>query len=437
MMGDVTNTTVIDDTDIAATAAAAESVADAGAALVSAIAKLAAVDVSVLPDVVADEWARHVERARRISEAAAVEVAADVDAQARFREADGVLSTHAWLRHTHQLSGAEAHRRMQVARFLDRAPQWRKAFADGLVPIASVEAMARTAANPRIADEALDSALDDLLGDACGRSFDEFAGYVKTWERLAADDHGRDRTAALAEQRHVTLRPRMAGGWKLTGLLDDLAGAELAEVLAYFADAEWRNDQELDRDDPRRRTAAQQHADALVAMANAAAVADPGARRANPTVDVLIDQASFEAGLTGDRVHPAAYRDVVVRTQRGHRLHSDEAINAALTGHIRRVVYDAQGVVTDLGRRARLFTGAAREAVMLLATECAWAGCDRPVAWCDADHSVSWAAHGATVPRNGAPLCRAHNLQKERGFRVHRDAAGQWHTHRPDGTEIT
>ncbi|MEM9516805.1 MAG: HNH endonuclease, partial [Actinomycetota bacterium] len=114
----------------------------------------------------------------------------------------------------------------------------------------------------------------------------------------------------------------------------------------------------------------------------------------------------------------------------------DEAINAALIGHVRRVVYDTQGVVTDLGRRARLFTGAAREAVMLLETECAWAGCDRPVAWCDADHSQSWAAHGATVPRNGAPLCRAHNLHKERGYRVHRDPDGNWHTHHPDGTEI-
>ncbi|NQY56068.1 MAG: hypothetical protein HRT86_06200 [Ilumatobacteraceae bacterium] len=106
-------------------------------------------------------------------------------------------------------------------------------------------------------------------------------------------------------------------------------------------------------------------------------------------------------------------------------------------GCIRRVVYDTQGVVTDLGRRSRLFTGAAREAVMLLATECVWAGCDRPVSWCDADHSLSWGAHGATVPRNGGPLCRAHNLQKEHDFRVHRDTNGQWHTHCPDGTEIT
>ncbi|MEM9517447.1 MAG: hypothetical protein AAGA42_21550, partial [Actinomycetota bacterium] len=68
----MTNTAINNPDAATATAAAAELVADAGAALVSAIAKLQAVDVSVLPDAVADEWAVHVERARRISEAAAV-----------------------------------------------------------------------------------------------------------------------------------------------------------------------------------------------------------------------------------------------------------------------------------------------------------------------------------------------------------------------------
>ena len=35
----------------------------------------------------------------------------------------------------------------------------------------------------------------------------------------------------------------------------------------------------------------------------------------------------------------------------------DDAVNAALIGHIRRVVYDASGTVIDLGRRSRLFRG--------------------------------------------------------------------------------
>ena len=103
---------------------------------------------------------------------------------------------------------------------------------------------------------------------------------------------------------------------------------------------------------------------------------------------------------------------------------------------VRRVVYDAKGVVIDLGRRQRLFTGASREAVMLLATVCAWVGCDQKAEWCQADHSISWKAHGCTVPRNGGPLCQRHNLLKEHGYRVCRDEHGHWHTYHPDGHEI-
>jgi hypothetical protein len=126
----------------------------------------------------------------------------------------------------------------------------------------------------------------------------------------------------------------------------------------------------------------------------------------------------------------------VIRTQSGRRLHPDDAINATLIGHIRRVVYDGSGTIIDLGRRSRLFRGSSRDAVMLLLTTCIWIGCDRPVAWCDADHSLGWKAHGATVPRNGGGLCQGHNNLKERGFEVFRDDAGDWHVIDPDGNEI-
>ncbi|MEM8618874.1 MAG: hypothetical protein AAGF73_04050 [Actinomycetota bacterium] len=50
------------------------------------------------------------------------------------------------------------------------------------------------------------------------------------------------------------------------------------------------------------------------AAVDTAAVADPTVRRANPTVNVLIDEASFEAAMYGDRVHPSAYRDITGHT---------------------------------------------------------------------------------------------------------------------------
>ena len=103
---------------------------------------------------------------------------------------------------------------------------------------------------------------------------------------------------------------------------------------------------------------------------------------------------------------------------------------------IRRVVTDSRGVIIELGRTQRLFTGFAREAVMLLEPTCIWPGCDQPHTWCHADHLTSWTTRGPTNPDNGAPLCPRHNYLKEQGFTIYRDDDGRWHIIAPDGTDI-
>ena len=226
-----------------------------------------------------------------------------------------------------------------------------------------------------------------------------------------------------------------------------MTGVEFAEIFAWYCEAEWR----LDWAEARSRlgdaatlvdlvrTEAQRRADALLAMARASVSRDPNIDRPTTsaiTVDILLDHDTMVAHAAGTTPDPRRFRNVVCRTQSGRRLHPDDAINAAIVGHIRRVVYDGSGTVIDLGRRSRLFHGPARDAVMLLLTTCVWIGCDRPVAWCDADHSLGWKAHGATVPRNGQPLCTGHQNLKETGFQVFRDDNGHWHIIDPDGREV-
>jgi hypothetical protein len=92
--------------------------------------------------------------------------------------------------------------------------------------------------------------------------------------------------------------------------------------------------------------------------------------------------------------------------------------------------------VIDLGRRRRLFTGAAREAFLLHAPRCIWPGCATPAGHCNADHTHDWQHGGPTASTNGAPLCPRHDRWKNGGYRVRRDADGHWHTLRPDGSEI-
>jgi hypothetical protein len=174
-------------------------------------------------------------------------------------------------------------------------------------------------------------------------------------------------------------------------------------------------------------------------MARASVSRDPDVDRPTTsaiTVDVLLDHHTMEAHTSGTTPDPRRFRNVVSRTQSGRRLHPDDAVNAALLGHVRRAVYDGSGTIIELGRRSRLFRGSARDAVMLLLTTCVWVGCDRPVAWCDADHSLGWKAHGATVPRNGQPLCTGHQNLKETGFRVYRDDHGDWHIVDPQGNDV-
>ena len=100
--------------------------------------------------------------------------------------------------------------------------------------------------------------------------------------------------------------------------------------------------------------------------------------RSAVTVDILLDHGTMHAHTAGVTPDPRRFRNVVSRTQSGRRLHPDDAINAALFGHIRRAVYDSSGTIIDLGRRSRLFRGPARDAVMLLLATRVWIGCDQP-----------------------------------------------------------
>jgi hypothetical protein len=410
----------------------------------AAMVALGEVDLSQLDAIEMRTWLEDIEQLRRSVDAAAVAAAGAVDRCNPFR-GQGFFSAKTAVKHMCKLSGPEAHRRVQTARLHEALPDWAAAEADGDVGVAQSELMARIAANPRIASAVLERDAPALLDDAIEQSFDEFERRARTWEALADSDGDLAKNERQKSARNFGLRPQPDGGWTLTGRLPELEGAEFNEIFSWFIEAEWQADWHDARSrigdnatvTDLARTQNQRCADALVAMARAAASTPPGSQAPRPTLNVLIDQESFEAHLRGETPDPRRYRDVVVRTQNGRRLHPDDAINAALIGHVRRVVYDSSGTVIDLGRRSRLFRGSSREAVMLLLTTCIWIGCDRPIAWCDADHSLGWKAHGATVPRNGGGLCQGHNHLKEQGFQVFRDDHGDWHVIDPDGHEIS
>jgi hypothetical protein len=389
-------------------------------------------------------WATGVEQLRRQAAAAGIAVADHLDTAQPFSDL-GFFTAKSWLKYHLQLSGAEAHGRVQEARLRQAVSVWNNALAGGQVGVAQTRLMARIAANPRIEPEVLTTGVWNLMADALDVSYVEFERRALTWEALADPIGAAEKSERNQDRRNALMSQNTDGGWNLTAILDDVGGPEFLEIFSWYVDREFNHDWQCARREhgdgnvdltKLARTEAHRRADALLEMARAAAACPPDRARPLPTVNFLLDTTTAEAAATGQALHPDHYRDVIARTDRGHRVDPTAIIGVSLWALIRRVVVDARSVVIDMGRTQRLFTGHARQAVMLLESTCIWPGCDEPHHRCHADHTTSWTQRGPTNPDNGAPLCARHNYLKELGFTITRDHYGNWHITAPDGTTI-
>jgi hypothetical protein len=389
-------------------------------------------------------WASGVEQLRRQAHAAAIAVADHVDTAQPFRDLV-FFTAKAWLQHQLQLPSVEAFALVQQARLRRAVRVWNNALAAGQVGVAQTRLMAHIAANPRIEPEVLTRGVWELLVDAMDLPYVEFERRARVFEMLADPDGAAEKLERNARRRVANIHPNADGSWRFNALLDDVGGPEFLEIFTWFVDREFRIDWNhaisvlgegnVDVNNL-RRTEPQRRADALLAMARAAAACPPDRSRPLPTVNFLLDDTTAAAIADGSPLDPANYRNVVARTDRGHAVNPTAIIGVSLWALIRRVVTNAKGTVIDLGRTQRLFTGSARDAVMLLEPTCLWPGCDHPHSWCHADHTTSWSERGPTNSDNGAPLCARHNYLKELGFTIYRDDHGHWHITAPDGTQI-
>ena len=384
-----------------------------------------------------------VERVRRCAEAAVVAVAGVADVQ-NPHIADGFRSGKNWIRHRAKLSPAEAFRRVQLARMHRRLPSWSWASESGEVGIAQSQLMAQIAANPRISDETLLADADNLLDDAIRLSYPEFEALARRWESLADPIGAAEKSERLHANRSAHLVRKPGGGWTLVVQLDDIGGEEFNHVLNHFTAAETEFDLARavgESDDTTstlqlRRTETQRRADALLNIGVAAAACPPDGVRPVPVLNLLGDIETVQAAFNDVPISPSRYRDVICRTNTGRALDPYEVVKLIYWAEVRRAIVDDLGVVIDLGRRRRCFTGAAREAAKLTSLGCDWPGCDVPPSRCQVDHVRSWARHGETNQANAGCACGWHNRLKEQGYRVHRSTDHTWHFFHPDGHEI-
>ena len=403
---------------------------------------LAAV-VAALGDAALVTRLRELDAANRLAEAELAVVVGEVERRG-LDHADGHVSMRGWLRATANWGPDEIRARLRTAALIADAPHVADAMVAGDVGVAQVRELARAAANPRCGHQLVDSL--DVLTDQAGRlPFDDFKLCVRRWELLAdADGAWRDHTGAEAS-RDASLHV-VGTEVVVTASGSAAAGREMIEIFDAYRRAEFLADADTARamgSDGLPRTEAQRRFDALAAIFTAAATAAPERVAFDPVVNYVVDQTTFDEHLTsmitGVPVPAPDPQSLLTRrseTIDGQLVHPRDIVAAALVGHVRRVVYNSAGVVIDLGRKSRLFTGAARDAIRLQDPHCILAGCRIRGRDCQADHARPWSHGGETSPRNGAMACATHNRHKNHGYTTRRDDGGRWHTYRPDGTEI-
>ena len=424
-----------------------QSLAEGLALIAAGVDKIRACGLEPASDAAAREQTRVIEVAGRQVDALRIEALDGLD-RSKVWTTDGHTSPKVFVQHIANLSGREAAGRSKAVRALRRLPLFAQAFADGEIGRCHVDRMARAYANTRVRERLIDDEAT-FLAHAKVRRYEWFDTHITEWIRLADEDGATQAGERAHRNRNFRLNEDYDGNWDIIGGLGSLDGAEFSDIFNAFVDAEWRADwdtaQALKGDNACEldmpRTHGQRRADALLAMAKQSAATTPDANRPEATTNILIDNETFQrelAKLAGEPVEPETPgRDsFLCETLSGHRVSPTEAVLNALHHHIRRVVIGSDSVVIDQGRRQRLFTGAAKLAVRFSGNRCFHPSCDRHGHHIQADHTTAWTDGGDTNPANGGPACGFHNRWKQTGYRVHRDPHGNWHTYRPDGTEI-
>ena len=344
-------------------------------------------------------------------------------------------------------SDAEAGRLVKTGRMLATFESAVTLVEADELGVAQMHALASVVANPRVQEHLADGEAR-LVREAVSLDYADYLTFLNSWV-AAADPDGTHQSAERAHDGRRAHVGVVGNECFLDAQGGATAGVQLKEILDAFAHSEWLADwdegvgQHGEGMCPglMSRTDAQRRFDALLAIFHAAAGMSGDATGTAVTVNLLVGLEAFEHHLEealGGNPTPLDPNDPFTRceTDSGVVVDPYDLLIAAATGHVRRVVLDSTGVVVDMGRKQRLFTGAMREAVLLSGRRCMWPGCNVPAHACQADHVLPWSQAGPTSTANGAPVCGHHNRWKSRGYRTWRDPDGHWHHYRPDGTEL-
>ena len=385
--------------------------------------------------------------------------------QQRAYVIDGHRTIKNYLQANCSWSGPEASQWRSVGRLVTHHLDVGDALAAGRIGFAQVAAMA-TAFSNRRANYRFAEFLPILLDAAERLPFGEFEAVVSEFVTTADTDGAHvDRDTAV-EHRHAhavvngsELDIAVVGG-------DPLTATEVVAIIQQFIDDEYATDVAARRAEfgdeaesqPLARTAPQRRFDAMIRLVRTGGAArgmlEGGEPQAATTiVNIVVDEASFEqmqaeAGLaparadinsdiTGWLENPQDLENRRCETEDGAVVHPHDVIRALLHGYVRRVVVDTAGVTVNMGRLSRLYSGAAREAALILLRTCQHPGCDMPVSRSQVDHNIEWHEGGRTDQSNATVRCGFHNRWKHQNrWRTRQATNGYYYSIRKDGSVV-
>ncbi|MBV9011527.1 MAG: DUF222 domain-containing protein, partial [Pseudonocardiales bacterium] len=192
----------------------------------------------------------------------------------------------------------------------------------------------------------------------------------------------------------LRLRERRDGRLGFEGFLESEHGAAFRSLIEQFAVP-----RPAAEGMPDARTTPQRNADALVEVCGLARAAHdcPTTGGEPPHVSVTIDWEALRTGLG------AATLDY------GTHMRASEARRWACDAKIIPVVLGGASEPLDVGRAMRTVPLSIRRALVVRDRGCAFPGCDRPPALCQAHHCQYWADGGDTSIDNCVLLCETHH----------------------------
>jgi Domain of unknown function (DUF222)/HNH endonuclease len=336
----------------------------------------------------------------------------------------GFSSCAGWLTWRTGLDPGAARERVRVARALPSLPRIAEALARGELSYSKVRALTRVA-TPETEERLL----------AIGRE-----GTAKHVERIV---RGWRRLDRIAEAKEATRRHRARilrvyhdedGMVVIRARLEPEWGTVVKQVLEAARELVYRRREANKRRDGVIETLAdgfedaptveQQHADALVLLAETALKhgVEPGVPGERYQVVVHVDaEVLANADAPGQSV---IENGPGVSAETSQRLACDAS----------RVVmrHDADGRITEVGTRTRTIPPALRRALLHRDRGCRFRGCWVPLG--QGHHIRHWAKGGPTTLSNLVVLCRRHHRAvHEVGYEVERLADGALRFRRPDG----